>query len=202
MYNDYETLYMIRQENEDALETVIQNFNRLVWKRAHDLFVMYRPNGINVNDLYQEGFIGLHESIYTFDESLEVGFAYFVNLCVVSYMKTALRKCRSQSYKLLDSKVSFDMKVAEDESLFLGDVIADRRVRYNPVVMSHYHEAKENIQKILKDLPLLEQSIYEMQQAGYSYQEIASITQLSTKKIDNVIQKIRRKIQEIHKYSH
>lgn len=194
MINDFEYLYMIRQHDEDAFFAVLDKFNRLIWKRAHDLLMAQKPQGIVAADLYQEGFIGFYESLYSFNESKEVGFAFYVNLCVVSCIKTALRKCRGQSYRLLDNRFSFDMAISEDESLFLADVVESDHQRYNPQFMAVYYEAEQILEGILRSLTPLEQHVYRLRDLGYSYQEIAQQLDITPKHVDNIIQKVRRKM--------
>lgn len=192
MIGDYEYLYMIRQNDRSAMDRVHQNFNCLMWKRAHDHFSIQKPQGIGVEDLYQEGYIGFYESLFSYQESRGVGFAFYVNLCVVSSVKTALRKCRGQSYRLLDSRYSLDMSIAEDDSIFLSDLVESRDVRSNPQLMANYYEAQVYLRGVLSKMTLVEQRVFELREEGYGYQEIADKLGITPKKVDNIVQKLRR----------
>lgn len=192
MYNDFEYLYMIRTQDRDALEFMFEKFNKLVWKRAHMFFVQRKPIGISVDDLYQEGLISLNAALYSYDESINVGLAYYIQLCVESSMKSLIRKSRGKSYGLLNTEYSLDMTISEDNALFLHDVVADRSFNNDPLKMSEYLEAKKIENKVLLKSDDVEVKIYKMRESGYSYQEISKVVNLSEKKVDNKLQKIKR----------
>lgn len=194
MISDFEYLYMIRQNSEDALDVVMGKFKRLLWKRAYELYTQQKPIGIGIEDLFQEGFLGFYDAIYTFKEIKDVGFAYYVNLCVVSTMRTALRRCRSQSYKLLDSKWSLDLFVSEDKSVYLADMIESPDIMTNPVIVAHYQDARRIEDEVLQTISEKERIIYTMREEGFGYREIADQFNITPKNVDNIIQKVRRRL--------
>lgn len=196
MIGDFEYLYMIRKNDEDALEIMMDKFDRLVWSRAHFYFNMYRPQGISVQDLYQEGRIALYESFFSYQEERNVGLAYYIDLCVSSRIKTELRRCRGYSYRMLDTSYSLDMSISEDGSLCLGDLVSDDNIKSDPARMSHYFEAKEILNKIYSGLSDLEKEICQLRQDGFSYNEIALLLKIEAKKVDNVVQKVRRLVSD------
>ena len=192
MVGDFEYLYMIRKNDAEALETMLDRFNRLVWSRVHRYFNIYNPEGITAHDLYQEGRMALYESFFSYEEDRKVGLAYYIDLCITSRVKTELRRCRGYSYRMLDSSYSLDMSISEDHSLSLGDLTACTRTEYNPQTMAHYHEALQIAGEVLSDLDELEIEICTLRYEGFSYSETAILTGVSAKKVDNVIQKIRK----------
>lgn len=194
MYNDYEHLYMIRQRDNDAIEHMYERYHRLIWKRSHDFCKRYVLAGAVVEDLHQEGAISFIDALYSYDEALNVGLAYYVQICVESAIKSALRKLRSKSYGLLDTSLSLDMAITEDRSLFLYDVIADTKFQRDPLRMSHYYEALRIQQRVFKMLTDDEIRIYTLRENGYSYKDIAYALKLTEKKIDNILQKVKRKL--------
>lgn len=194
MISDFEYLYMIRQNCANSLETVLKKFERLLWKMAHELMRMQNPQGIAVMDLFQEGTIGLFDALHTFKEMKAVGFAYYVKLCVDSNMRTALRKCRGQSYRLLDNRLSLDMSISEDQSIYLHDVIESRDVRHDPAFMARYFEAKSIFSTVLNELSDFERKVFLLREEGYGYLEISRIMDCTTKMVDNTVQKVRRKL--------
>lgn len=200
MLGDFEYLYMIRKNDKEATDTMMARFDRLVWSRAHRYFNIYNPEGIAVQDLYQEGRIAVYESFFSFQEERGVGLAYYIDLCVSSRIKTELRRCRGASYRMLDTSYSLDMTISEDDSLTLGDLISCSKVEYNPAKMAQYHEAVEILTVLLESLPTLEQEICELRYQGFSYSETALLLNVSAKKVDNVVQKVRKLIKDQSKF--
>lgn len=196
MIGDFEYLYMIRKNDKDALETMLERFDRLVWSRAHRYFNIYNPEGIAVQDLYQEGRIAAYESFFSYEEERQVGLAYYIDLCVSSRIKTELRRCRGYSYRMLDTSYSLDMTISEDDTLCLGDLVSSDSMTNDPARMAQYYEAVEILEDIFSQLSDLEQEICDVRNQGFSYVETALLLDVSTKKVDNVIQKVRKMINE------
>ena len=51
--NDFEYLYMIRQNSEYAYGRMRSRYEALMWKLSFQNFYIQKPEGIQVNDLYQ-----------------------------------------------------------------------------------------------------------------------------------------------------
>lgn len=194
MIGDFEYLYMIRKNDEQALKTMLDRYERLVWSRAHRYFNMYNPEGITVQDLYQEGSIALYESFFSYEEERQVGLAYYIDLCISSRIKTELRRCRGYSYKMLNTSYSLDMNISEDNSLSLVDLVACDEITHNPEMMAHHLDAVLVVNQILSKLCKTEVEIYNLRSQGFSYNETALLSNVSPKKVDNVVQKIRKLI--------
>lgn len=194
MIHDFEALYMIRQSDVDAFRYMREKYVRLIWKRAHTFYNDQKPEGVVVEDLYAEGCIGFYESLYGFSELKNVGFAYYVSLCVESHIKTLLRRCRGKSYRLLDSRYSLDISVAEDGTLSLGDLQSDTDQRNDPSYMAIVYDALQYQEAVFKEQSVESVEAYILRDAGYSYKEIAEHLNLSEKKVDNLIQKVRKSL--------
>ncbi len=189
---DFEYLYMMRQQCNCALDEMLKKYEAMLWKLSHIQFQIQKPDGVQVNDIYQEAKLGLLEALYTYRESRTVGLAHYVKICVESYVRTVMRKCNTKSYMLLDTKLSLDMSISEDESLSFMDIVRCENMEYDPHFQAKISEFKQILKKRLDALNPLEKKIYSLWNRGYSYEEIASLTSVNTKKIDNIIQKIKR----------
>lgn len=192
MYNDFEYLYMVRMQDSDAIEFMQKKFSKLVWKKAHILYKSRFPIGLTLDDLYQEGSIGLHNALFGFNEDKKVGLAHYVQLCVESSIKSAIRKSNGKAYSMLNPDFSLDMAISEDKSLFLHEVIGDDSFASDPEKMSHYLDAKKVEEEVMKLLNPLELDVYKMRDLGFSYRDIATNFNLTEKKVDNILQKIKR----------
>ncbi|CAM3735128.1 sigma-70 family RNA polymerase sigma factor [Erysipelothrix urinaevulpis] len=192
MIDDFEYLYMIRKKDQWAMDVMMEKYDRLIWSRAHFYYNMYRPQGITVHDLYQEGQIALVASFFSYEINRKVGLAYYIDLCVSSRIKTELRRCRGFSYKMLDTSCSLDMSISEDDSLCLGDMVTRADFLNNPSLLAQYSEAKIVLQEICKELSKQDQEVYRLREEGFSYKEIGLLLGIDDKKVDNIVQKIRR----------
>lgn len=194
---DAEYLYMIRQMNEDAMERLRNHYVRLLWRRSHDMFNDQMPMGTSVEDIHQEAYIGFKEAIFAFSESKQVGLAYYLNLCVQSSIKTSLRKCRSGNFKALNPHYSLDIQVGEDESISRIDLVKSDDFMHDPAQAAIYLEVKESCDEYLDTLKCHEQKVYALREEGHTYTEIAKRLNISSKDVDNIVQKIRRNLQKL-----
>lgn len=195
--SDAEYLYMIRQMNQGAMERVNNHYVRLLWRRSHDMYNAQRPEGISVDDLYQEAYIGFKEALYAFNENRQVGLAYYLNLCVVSSIQTALRKCRSGNFTVLNPRYSLDIPIGDNEGVSRIDLVQSGQFSHDPRKMALYTEVKEASDDYLDTLKEHEQKVYRLHESGHSYAVIASEVDISSKDVDNIIQKVRRNLRLI-----
>lgn len=193
---DAEFLYMVRQNSLDSLDLISGYFHRLIWARSHDFYNSQNPDGIQMEDFFQEGYVSFKESLYSFREEKQVGLAFYINLCVSSGIKTALRRCRSGSYSLLNSKYSLDVGIAEGANLSFIDTMASSRYSDDPSKMAIYNETMLISDAYINQLKIYEQQIHRLHIQGYSYKDIAQRLEVGTKDVDNTVQKIRRNLRD------
>lgn len=192
--SDYELIYYVRQNDEESQALLIQRYHRTIWAIIHALVPSPKPVAIDLDDLYQEGMIGLLEAVNNYKENMEASFGTFARVCVEREIRSLLRKYRSGSYSLLSNAVSLDMSVSEDENVVLMDTVACTKSDYDPVYATYVSWAKDQVPFIRKSLSDLEWNAYQMSCLGYSYREISCTLQCSEKDVDNILQKIKKKL--------
>lgn len=89
-YNDYELVYLVREQNEAALDILIQKYSPLIGKIASS----YYGVGFDYEDFFQEGRMAFIKSIYTFDETSIASFYSYSMTCVRNAITTAYRKAK------------------------------------------------------------------------------------------------------------
>jgi len=192
--SDYELIYYVRQNDEESQALLIQRYHRTIWAIIHALVPSPKPVAIDLDDLYQEGMIGLLEAVNNYKENMEASFGTFARVCVEREIRSLLRKYRSGSYSLLSNAVSLDMSVSEDENVVLMDTVACTKSDYDPVYATYVSWAKDQVPFIRKTLSELEWKAYQMSCLGYSYREISCTLMCSEKDVDNILQKIKKKL--------
>ena len=76
-YNDYELLYLVRTNVEEAREILFWKYSFLIRSRINRLGV---PR-IYWDDYYQEGCLMLHKAIKIYDENSKKVLQSFLNFC-------------------------------------------------------------------------------------------------------------------------
>lgn len=165
----------------NACEELLTRYKSRVSSLARPYFLIGGSN----DDLVQEGMIGLYKAITTFNPDKGIRFSQFATTCIKQSIYDALRNANRDKHKPLNTSISIqDMTVdIEDrespEELFLDN--------------EKYSTIMENINKTLSKS---EQKILTLYLDGYSYLEMADTLGKDTKYIDNVLQRIKRKIKK------
>lgn len=203
---DYELVSLIndnkdnkdKKDNKDVKEEyvaeLVERYRRSIRAIIHKLVKSPIPLEIDLDDLYQEGLLGLMHAVENYDEKRNILFASFASKCIENEIRTFLRKQRSFSYRILSNAISLDMPISEDDNLCLMDTISSNSKDYDPVYLAHIAWAKEQIPLIRETLPAVQWKVYHKHHLGYSYKEISQEFNLSEKDVDNIIQKIKKKV--------
>ncbi len=187
--NDFELLYLITQNNKDAEEVMLEKYNLLVWKNVNLVYNDYVPQGVEKEDLYQEGRIALYNSFKAFDPNRNVPFYAFANTCIRHGLIGYLRKFSSKANKMFYESLSLDAYVSEDVTIYNSEVLADDRTIS---ALSKYDEKFGELYLYSSEINNFEKNLLVLQVAGYSYTETARRLSCSVKKVDNTLQKIKR----------
>ncbi len=174
-----------------ALEYLLNKYKNFVRTKARSYFLI----GADHEDIVQEGMIGLFKAIrdYRFDRAAP--FHIFAELCITRQIITAIKTATRQKHIPLNSYVSLNRPIyEEDPDRTLLDVITDE-VPTNPESMLIDREdlnvIEGHIGEMLTDL---EREVLIRYVEGKSYVEIAEETGRHVKSVDNAIQRIKRKL--------
>jgi len=192
--NDYELLYLISENNEDAKELFYNKYKPIIEMKAKKLSKIAQSKGYDYNDLVQEGMIGLTNAINSFSDQKDVQFSTFANLCIERQMFSFIRNISAGRHKILNDSVSFETTNSFGSPLI--NLLDDKNV--NPETTFIESEEKEglynDIVSILKDI---EVEIFELRANGFSYKEIASLLNITEKSVGKHIERIKNKINKM-----
>ena len=97
--NDYELLYLISENNESAKEIFYDKYKPTVEVKAKKYFRAVKGNGIELNDLIQEGMIGLSNAISDYQEQKNIKFYTFAATCIERNILTYIRRISCNKIK-------------------------------------------------------------------------------------------------------
>ena len=176
--------------DENAIEKLLSNYKPLVNKIARSYFL----TGGDIEDLVQEGMIGLYKAIKTFKKGKTASFMTYAGTCVKNQIQTAVRIASSEKNMILSTAVPIDSKTNfDDEEEEIEIVLPSPLPKPDEKV-----ENKENFaqitKKIVKALSPLELKILIFYLKGFSYSEIAQQNNISKKSVDNALSRIKNKL--------
>lgn len=188
--NDFELLYLINNNCAMAVEKMLDKYNALVYKQTFKHQSYLTPRGVEHQDLYQEGFIALHDSFYSFKNLVCVPFYSFTKVCIERKMWGYIRKFSSEASKLFYNSLSLDMTVTEDNNVYLHEMIGQDQEGISAFVL--YRDDIESLLAKNKCLSEFELNVLVLKILGYTYQEVGDLLSCSAKKVDNTLQKTKR----------
>ena len=189
--NDYELLSYV-SEDESANEMIFKKYKPLIVETANNLYIYCKKMGVEINDLIQEGMVGLNKAINSFSESHETTFYTYASRCINRSIISYIVRLGRLKNKVLNNSVFLEL-YDEDQSNGFGKSIADNS--YNPENILISEESKKEILDIIdNDLSEFEREVINLKINGFKYKEIADMLGKDVKYIDNCIQKIKNKI--------
>ncbi len=196
--NDYELLYLVSEDSEDAKEMLLEKYKNMVEAKANHYYASAKTKGYELNDLIQEGMIGLNQAINDFKEQKNVKFITFASVCIERQLLTFIRDINRQKHKALNDSLSIDY-TNDNKGRPLLDILFDTK-NLNPedsfVSEEEQEELINGIKKVLTDK---EFEVFELRIKGFTYQEIANLLNISKKSVDGTIGRIKNKINHIKK---
>lgn len=189
--NDYELLSYV-SENGTANEMIFKKYKPLIVETANNLYVYCKKLGVEINDLIQEGLVGLNKAINSFSESHETTFYTYASKCINRSIISYIVRLGRLKNKVLNDSVFLEL-YDEDQSNGFGKSLADNS--YNPENILISEEGKKEILDIIaNNLTDFEKQVINLKINGFKYKEIADMLGKDVKYIDNCIQKIKNKI--------
>ena len=143
--------------------------------------------------------IGLYKAIRDYRCERQASFRAFAEICVTRQMITAIKMATRQKHIPLNSYVSLNKPVFDEESeRTLGEVVVVQTERSgNPEELFIHQENLLDIETTMgKILSPLEQNVVELYLEGKSYVEIAEQLGRHVKSVDNALQRVKRKLEQ------
>jgi len=190
---DEEIVMGAKAGNSRAQEYIIGKYENFVKAKAKSYFLI----GADKEDIYQEGMIGLYKAIRDFKPDKLSSFKAFAELCVTRQIITAIKTATRQKHIPLNTYVSLNKPIYDEESdRTLLDILSEAKVA-NPEELIISREELKHIQnEIGQVLSDLEMEVLMSYLDGKSYQEIACDLDRHAKSIDNALQRVKRKLEK------
>lgn len=190
--SDEDIVEAVREGESEALEFLINKYRNFVRAKARSYFLI----GADREDIIQEGMIGLYKAIRDFRMDRLASFRAFAELCITRQIITAIKTATRQKHIPLNTSVSLDKPVFDEESdRTLLDVISGSVLDDPEDLIIHKEDFIHMEGEINKVLSGLEKQVLSLYLEGQSYQEISDELNRQVKSVDNALQRIKRKLE-------
>lgn len=191
---DENVVDLARLGDNDAQEYLINKYKNFVRAKARSYFLI----GADKEDIIQEGMIGLYKAIRDFRPDKLSSFRAFAELCITRQIITAIKTATRQKHIPLNSYVSLNKPIYDEESdRTLLDVITEGYLANPEDVLINREDMSLIEVRIAQSLSPLERQVLAKYLQGKSYQEISRDMKRQIKSIDNALQRVKRKLAKI-----
>jgi RNA polymerase sporulation-specific sigma factor len=189
--SDEEIAISAQNGDDRACDYLLAKYKNFIRTKARSYFLI----GADKEDIIQEGMIGLYKAIRDFRNDKQSSFRAFAELCVTRQIITAIKTATRQKHIPLNSYVSLNKPVYEDESeKTLIDIVTQSHI-FNPEDIVIDQENLSVLEfKMSEMLSDLEMQVLNLYTGGKSYIEISEILGKPVKSVDNALQRIKSKL--------
>lgn len=191
LFTDEELVLLAQKGNKEASEFITAKYFSYVRNKSRAYYLV----GGEVEDIIQEGLIGLYEAIKDYSPDKQASFKTFMDICVTRQIMTAIKTASRQKHIPLNTYVSLNKPLFSDETdkSYEDALVLSRKE--DPESLYLDHEKTNEINKEIKNsLSNFEYEVLKLYLQGVSYLNIAKVLEKEEKAIDNAIQRIRKKL--------
>ncbi len=190
---DEDLVEIARAGSKRALDFLMVKYKNFVKAKARSYFLV----GADREDIVQEGMIGLYKAVRDFRPEKLSSFKVFAELCIQRQIITAIKTATRQKHIPLNSYVSLNKPIYDEESdRTLMDVLEGSHIS-NPeqllISREEFNQIEKRMGEMLSDL---EWQVLMAYLDGKSYQEIADQIGRHVKSVDNALQRVKRKLEQ------
>lgn len=168
------------ESGEESLARLMAAYMPYIRRRANAVSV----NGLESDDLIQEGLIGLFRAVESYDETQGASFSTYALSCIGNGMTEAVRRAARKKHRPLSGYVSLSAEGAEA----LPDGAS---VEEQAIAREEYAGLRQKIRDHLSDF---ERNVLALYLLGYDYNAVAARLGTTPKSVDNALQRARKKL--------
>ena len=192
---DEDIVAMAQEGSNRAYEFLISKYRETAKIKARKYYI----TGAEIEDVVQEGMIGIFKAVRDFDPEAGTSFSSFLQLCVERQIMTAVTGANREKHRPLSESLSLSGSSLEEGEMALGSkslrVINFGIGNEDPEKITLKNEELKGLAKAGDDiLSPLEKQVWIGMLNGKDYKEIATDLNTAPKTVDNAIQRIKKKM--------
>ena len=191
---DEDVIGLVRDGDALAQDYLLNKYKTFVKTKARAYFLI----GADREDIIQEGMIGLYKAIRDYSSQKNASFKSFAELCVNRQLITAIKAAGRQKHMPLNSSVSLNKTVYDDESddTYIDMLESAEAVTSPETIFIGIENRNSIVEHIMEALSSFEKKVLSFYLQGKTYSEIAKATGKSEKSIDNALQRVKKKTEK------
>ena len=182
MYNDYELLYLAKDEKELIGEILYKKYKGILYKKA----IRYSPNNMLIEDFINEAKLTLYEAMENYQD--KYNFNTYLSSCLDNNLSNYKKRVQRNKNKILNEAVPIEE---------IKEIITCSN-NYNPEQnLYEEYDYEELKNKIVDKLTWKEELVFTLKEQSFTNKEISEITDNSLRTVYNIINRIKNKVSKI-----
>ncbi len=187
-YNDYELVYEIRENSEDAYNILITKYTTLIHKIAYEYFRKYKSFKVEYEDLIQEGHVGLYQALNDYDERSCLFYTY-ATICIKREIERFIKTFIRNKHMVLNNAISFSTPLDTNGELLLEDYISIGRDVEDIVIGDMNYNSIMNLKY---DMSFEMAAVFELKANKFTILEISVLLDMPRRKVERYLLKIKK----------
>ncbi len=192
--NDYELLDLILENNEQAKELLIKKYMPIVKHLAIKYYKNNKNQGLELDDLVQEGIYAIFKAINTYKINKNIKFCTYVTACINRNIQTSCLKSKNKCYKILNEAFSYEVCEPNTNKEY-SNVISDDSTEEPLNIMLNKNFYFE-LNKLKLDLDRELGEIFELRCNGFTYKEIAILLDIPVYRVARSIKQVKKEMKK------
>ncbi len=183
--NDSKLIYLIKEGKEDR-KSLYDKYSPFIKSVVSKMVKYCKNTGLEENDLYQEGMLGLTNAIKNYDENMDNKFYTYAKICIEKKIISAIVASKRMKHRAMNESIFIE---DTDNSIFKIDGPEE--------MIIDIENETEMLNKIRNGLTDFEDQVLLLKIGGLKNKEIADVLDRDDKSVDNALQRIRGKVRKI-----
>lgn len=188
--NDYEILYLIKENDEDDFDIIFEKYKPLINRLARKYLSLAKKYGLEYDDLCQIANIVLFNAIKNFSTNHDNMFYTYLTKAIEYGLIAELRRNNTKKMTPLNNSVSYD-EIVPNTNLSYIEIIPDYNIpkkNYDNLIFYHDFIVFKN------SLSFENACIFELLYNGYKKREISRLLRIDIRKLKSKIRDIKNRI--------
>lgn len=197
---DEELIQLTRSGHASATDFLMEKYKNVVRQKARTLFLI----GGDKDDLIQEGMIGLYKAIRDYKPGKDASFYHFAEICISRQIYSAIKASYRKKNLPLNTYISLNAPIYsentenDEQSNLIDRILTKKNVNPEDLLID-----KENTSmleyELGRRLSAFEKQVLQLYLSGLKYGQIALELDKPAKSIDNALQRIKIKMNQVLK---
>ncbi len=176
--NDYEVLYMIRENSDDARDIMFEKYFPIIKKIASKFYLINKDLGADFDDYVQEGLIAFNRAILTYDEKKNVLFYTYAPNVINKHLLSFVRNLKVEKHTIL-SRSLHNEEILHNVKDYASFDYMDKSI-------------EEEFVKLKYSLDYKFSTVFELRFNGFTYKEIACLLDIPVSTVQSRLAKIKK----------